>query len=96
MIVVTHEMSFAREVADRVVFMDAGVVVEHGIPSQVLGNPREERARTFLARVVRRDETLRPTTDPECRGAGTYGSGPSGSSLCLGLRLPSRWMTRKS
>jgi polar amino acid transport system ATP-binding protein len=51
MIVVTHEMSFAREVADRVVFMDAGVVVEHGIPSQVLGNPREERTRTFLARV---------------------------------------------
>ncbi len=51
MIVVTHEMSFAREVADRVVFMDAGVVVEQGTPTEVLNNPREARTMTFLARV---------------------------------------------
>jgi polar amino acid transport system ATP-binding protein len=51
MIVVTHEMSFARGVADRVVFMDAGVVVEEGPPDAVLLHPREERTRTFLQRV---------------------------------------------
>jgi polar amino acid transport system ATP-binding protein len=51
MIVVTHEMGFARGVADRVVFMDQGVVVEEGPPDQVLLNPREERTRTFLQRV---------------------------------------------
>ncbi|MGP3770508.1 amino acid ABC transporter ATP-binding protein [Streptomyces sp. SDT5-1] len=52
MMVVTHEMGFAREVADRVVFMDDGVVVEEGRPDEVLGNPRHERTRSFLARVV--------------------------------------------
>jgi polar amino acid transport system ATP-binding protein len=57
MIVVTHEMSFAREVADRVVFMDQGVVVEEGSPTQVLLNPREERTRTFLRRVKQEAET---------------------------------------
>ena len=51
MIVVTHEVAFAREVADQVVFMDAGVVVERGRPEDVLGNPRHERTRTFLARM---------------------------------------------
>ncbi|MFL6063788.1 MAG: amino acid ABC transporter ATP-binding protein [Friedmanniella sp.] len=51
MIVVTHEMGFARGVADRVVFMDQGVVVEEGHPDQVLLHPREERTRTFLQRV---------------------------------------------
>jgi polar amino acid transport system ATP-binding protein len=51
MIVVTHEMAFARGVADRVVFMDQGVVVEEGPPNEVLLNPREERTRTFLRRV---------------------------------------------
>jgi len=51
MIVVTHEMSFARGVADRVVFMDAGVVVEEGRPDAVLLHPQEERTRTFLQRV---------------------------------------------
>ena len=48
MIVVTHEMGFAREVADRVVFMDAGVVVEEGPPAQVLEHPTEERTISFL------------------------------------------------
>jgi polar amino acid transport system ATP-binding protein len=52
MIVVTHEIGFAREVADRVVFMDAGVVVEEGPPENVLGAPREERTKRFLGLVL--------------------------------------------
>ncbi|MEU8270486.1 amino acid ABC transporter ATP-binding protein [Sphaerisporangium sp. NPDC049002] len=52
MLVVTHEMSFAREVADRVVFMDGGVIVEEGPPDQVIGNPQHARTRTFLKRVL--------------------------------------------
>ena len=52
MIVVTHEMGFAREVADELVFMDGGVVVESGPPHQVLANPRHERTRAFLSRVM--------------------------------------------
>jgi polar amino acid transport system ATP-binding protein len=51
MIVVTHELGFAREAADRVIFMDAGVVVEEGPPEAVLGSPRHERTRSFLKRV---------------------------------------------
>ncbi len=56
MIVVTHEMGFAREVADRVVFMDGGVVVEEGPPEQVLLHPPEERTKTFLRRVKQQAE----------------------------------------
>jgi polar amino acid transport system ATP-binding protein len=56
MIVVTHEMGFAREVADRVVFMDQGVVVEEGPPKEVLMNPKEERTKTFLRRVKQQAE----------------------------------------
>jgi polar amino acid transport system ATP-binding protein len=52
MIVVTHEIGFAREVCDRVVFMDAGVVVEQGVPDDVLLNPAHERTRAFLSRVL--------------------------------------------
>ena len=52
MMVVTHEMSFAREVADRVVFMDGGVIVEQGRPEQVIGAPRHERTRHFLSRLL--------------------------------------------
>jgi polar amino acid transport system ATP-binding protein len=52
MIVVTHEMGFAREVADQVVFMDEGVVVESGPPAAVLGAPRHERTRAFLSKVL--------------------------------------------
>jgi polar amino acid transport system ATP-binding protein len=52
MVVVTHEIGFAREVADTVVFMDGGVVVESGPPSEVLGNPRHERTRSFLSKVL--------------------------------------------
>ena len=52
MVVVTHEIGFAREVADHVVFMDGGVIVEQGHPSEVLVNPKEERTRAFLKRVL--------------------------------------------
>ncbi|MDR7302130.1 amino acid ABC transporter ATP-binding protein [Haloactinomyces albus] len=52
MLVVTHEMQFAREVADRVLFMDGGGIVEQGPPAEVIGAPREERTRSFLARVL--------------------------------------------
>jgi polar amino acid transport system ATP-binding protein len=54
MLVVTHEMGFARDVADRVVFMDAGLIVEQGPAQRVLGEPREERTRRFLQRVSHR------------------------------------------
>ncbi|MFE3903292.1 amino acid ABC transporter ATP-binding protein [Streptomyces sp. NPDC059153] len=52
MVVVTHEIGFAREVADTAVFMDGGVVVEAGDPRQVLGDPQQERTRTFLSKVL--------------------------------------------
>ena len=52
MIVVTHEITFAREVADRVIFMDGGVIVEQGNPEDVLVHPKEERTRAFLKRVL--------------------------------------------
>ena len=50
MVVVTHEMAFAKEVSDRVVFMDQGVILEQGTPQEVFGNPREARTREFLSR----------------------------------------------
>ena len=50
MIIVTHEMAFARDVADQLIFMDSGVIVEQGDPQQVINHPREERTRQFLAR----------------------------------------------
>jgi len=52
MLVVTHEMGFAREVADLVYFMDDGTVVESGKPDEVLGNPKEARTREFLSKVI--------------------------------------------
>jgi polar amino acid transport system ATP-binding protein len=52
MVVVTHEMGFAREVADEVVFMDAGVVVERGDPREVMSNPQHERTKAFLSKVM--------------------------------------------
>jgi polar amino acid transport system ATP-binding protein len=52
MLVVTHEMAFAREVADRVIFMDGGVFVEEGPPAQCLANPKDERTRRFLERIL--------------------------------------------
>ena len=50
MIIVTHEMSFARQVSDNVLFMDEGFVVEYGPPEQVIGNPQEDRTKQFLER----------------------------------------------
>lgn len=52
MLVVTHEMAFARDVANKVVFMDQGVIVESGDPKEVFGNPSEERTRAFLSRML--------------------------------------------
>lgn len=52
MVVVTHEIQFAKEVADRVVFMDAGQIVEQGSPQQVIDSPRHERTRLFLSRIA--------------------------------------------
>jgi polar amino acid transport system ATP-binding protein len=52
MIVVTHEIGFAREVADRVVFMDGGVVVEDGTPSQVIDRPKNSRTKAFINSVL--------------------------------------------
>ena len=55
MIVVTHEMSFAEEVADKVVFMDGGYVVEEGTPRAIFNCPREERTKQFLNRILPQD-----------------------------------------
>jgi polar amino acid transport system ATP-binding protein len=52
MVVVTHEIGFAREVGDCLVFMDEGVVVETGHPREVLANPKEERTKAFLSKVL--------------------------------------------
>ncbi|NGY61955.1 amino acid ABC transporter ATP-binding protein [Lentzea sp. NEAU-D13] len=63
MLVVTHEMQFAREVADKVIFMDGGYIVEEGPAADVIGNPQEERTQSFLARVL--DPTHHGPKDPE-------------------------------
>jgi polar amino acid transport system ATP-binding protein len=68
MMVVTHEMSFAREVADRVVFMDDGAIVEEGPPEAVLGSPQHPRTKDFLARVLnpsKRPTPPQPPGDPD-------------------------------
>ena len=52
MLVVTHEMGFAREVSDRVLFMDDGVILEDRNPKELFGNPREERTKEFLSKVL--------------------------------------------
>jgi len=52
MVVVTHEMGFAREVGDRVLFMDEGKIIEEGTPEQVFGNPRNDRTRSFLSKIL--------------------------------------------
>ncbi len=68
MVVVTHEIAFAREVADRVAVMDQGMIIEQGRPGEVLSAPRTERAREFLARVL----------TPEAVGRGGVGSDGNG------------------
>ncbi len=79
MMVVTHEMAFARDVADRVIFMDSGLIVEEGHPKQVIGDPHEERTRTFLQRV------LDPThVDPG--GIGDVFASTPASATALGHR----------
>lgn len=55
MLIVTHEMGFAKEVSDRVVFMDKGVIAEEGSPEQIFNNPTQERTREFLKRTLQRD-----------------------------------------
>ena len=52
MIVVTHEMGFAKQVADRIVFFDEGLVVEANSPKEFFGNPKEERTKTFLSQIL--------------------------------------------
>ncbi|MBQ7889677.1 MAG: amino acid ABC transporter ATP-binding protein [Erysipelotrichaceae bacterium] len=52
MIVVTHEMGFAKDVADQVVFMDQGVIVEQGSPEEIFNNPKQERTKAFLSRII--------------------------------------------
>jgi polar amino acid transport system ATP-binding protein len=52
MVIVTHEMGFAREVGDRILFMDGGVIVEQGTPAQVFGNPKHVRTQDFLSKVL--------------------------------------------
>ena len=52
MVLVTHEMGFAREVADRVIFMDGGVIVEEGSPDEIFNNPQNERLQTFLSKIL--------------------------------------------
>jgi ABC-type polar amino acid transport system ATPase subunit len=68
MLVVTHEMQFAREVGDRVVFMDGGRIVEQGRPEDVLNQPREERTRRFLRRTLQLDHSLEELTVDEGGG----------------------------
>ncbi|PNE37838.1 amino acid ABC transporter ATP-binding protein [Streptomyces noursei] len=77
MLVVTHEMGFAREVADRVVFMDGGLVVEEGTPGQVVGAPRHERTRAFLSRVLDPTAAEVDGTDGTDAADGTDGTGPT-------------------
>ena len=50
MVIVTHEMSFARDVSNHIIFMDGGVIVEQGAPNDVINNPRQERTKLFLSR----------------------------------------------
>ena len=68
MLVVTHEMHFARDVGDRVVFMDGGKIVEQGPPADVLDNPREERTRRFLRRSLELTGSLDDLTITEAEG----------------------------
>jgi polar amino acid transport system ATP-binding protein len=59
MLVVTHEMSFARHVGDRIIFMDGGIIIEDGSPDQLLDHPKHERTKSFLNSVLRADSAPR-------------------------------------
>ena len=65
MLVVTHEMQFAREVGDHLVFMDEGVIVEQGKPADVLDRPKEERTRRFLRRTLQLADSLEELHSPK-------------------------------
>ena len=65
MLVVTHEMQFAREVGDRLVFMDEGRIVEEGVPAEILDNPRDERTKRFLRRTLTLPDSLDELTIDE-------------------------------
>ena len=69
MLVVTHEMQFAREVGDRLVFMDEGRIVEQGVPADVLDRPQEERTRRFLRRSLQLAHSLDELSITEEGGA---------------------------
>jgi hypothetical protein len=64
MLIVTHQMGFARQVANEVCFLDGGVIAERGGPEQVLGEPTQERTRTFLRRIIEAGPALRRTLRP--------------------------------
>ena len=68
MIVVTHELDFAREVGDRVIFMDGGAIVEEGPPAAIFANPTQERTRTFLRRLLREGQAPHPAADEHADG----------------------------
>jgi ABC-type polar amino acid transport system ATPase subunit len=70
MLVVTHEMQFARDVGDRLIFMDDGRIVEQGVPAEVLDRPREERTRRFLRRTLQLADSLEELTIDEEGGVG--------------------------
>jgi len=59
LIIVTHEMNFAREIADRIVMMDDGVIIEEGPPEQIFVNPQNDRTRSFLRTIVERDNNIK-------------------------------------
>jgi ABC-type polar amino acid transport system ATPase subunit len=69
MVVVTHEMHFARDVGDRLVFIDEGRIVEEGPPAEVLSNPKEERTRRFLRRSLQLADSLQALTIDEGGGS---------------------------
>jgi polar amino acid transport system ATP-binding protein len=73
MIVVTHELDFAREVGDRVIFMDGGRIVEQGRPDQVFAQPTEERTRAFLRRLLRSGAAPSPASDDSAPSAAEPG-----------------------
>jgi polar amino acid transport system ATP-binding protein len=75
MMVVTHEMNFARAVADRVIFMDDGVIVEEGSADQVIGRPQHERTQSFLKRVLEPDHV-----EPLAHGMNGAAAGTSRSA----------------
>ncbi|HEX2577528.1 MAG TPA: amino acid ABC transporter ATP-binding protein, partial [Aquihabitans sp.] len=90
MVVVTHEVRFAREVADKVVFMDGGVVVEQGTPAEVLDNPREERTRKVLNMVAREDDDMVAREDDDVADHGRADEGRDRPFDVGRVRLPER------